>query len=163
MKTIQFDECVNSKELEAACRAEGKCIPHRFPKRFKGRGLGDPQVLELFFAQGKIVLTNDENILSDHLQDIPESHPGLVIVTHSDNCRDELTDTANRAILSNFKAMILRWDEVVCRNSIIVITESSIEVLHKEAGKLNRDFYIVLPSNDAQNLYACLQDNCIRD
>jgi hypothetical protein len=154
MKVFQLDECLNSKRLEAACRAEGKCVPHRFPKRFKNRSIKDPEVLAEFFALGKAIVTNDAAMLSEHLADIPAAHPGLIIVAFSPDCRDEMTDEASAGILARFKMLMPLWPDLPYENSVLVITERFTEIFHKQGGQLVRDLYA---EHTLANLTAAVQ------
>ena len=141
MKTFQLDECINSKRLAAACNAAHKCNTHRFPKKMKGKGIQDPVVLKEFFSAGKAIVTNDAAMLCDHVVDIPELHPGLLFVVFSPECKHELSDEASAGILNSLKQRVPTWNQIPCDNSVIVITEKDIEILHKRGERLDRDLY----------------------
>ena len=159
MKVFQFDECLNSKRLEAACAAGAKCIPHRFPKRFKGKSVKDPEVLEHFFSQGKVIVTNDGAMLNDHVDSIPEKHPGLIVVKFSEECHDELTDDASANILHTFKSVVPEWPELHWDNSVLLLTEKSVSVMHKESAHLRTDLHSEYTGHTAHAVAAILAQN----
>jgi hypothetical protein len=159
MKVFQFDECLNSKRLEAACKADKKCIAHRFPKRFKGRSVKDPVVIQSFFSHGKAIVTNDAEMLEKHVGSIPEQHPGLVVVIYSNDCHDELTDDASAAILRKFKSIVPSWADLHCDNSVLILTEKSVTVLHKDSTQLRTDLYSEYTAHTADAVAAVLGQN----
>lgn len=141
MKIFQLDECINSGMLADACNARGQCVAHRFPRRLKNHAVKDPDVLTEFFGAGKTIVTNDGEMLQTHVDDIPERHPGLIIVTHSPGFKREMTDAASAAILLEFKKQVPNWFEIPCDNSVVVLTEKSVRVLHKGGAALVTDLY----------------------
>jgi len=163
MKIYQLDECINSKKLETACRDEGKCMPHRFPKAHKGKGVKDPQVLAMFFSQGKVIVTNDKAMLREHVENIPELHPGLILIKFSDECKYEIDDQESAKILRHVKSKIPNWSSLACENSIAVATEKGLEILHKKDNKLLRNEGAdYSDANFADKIEAALKENSKR-
>ena len=160
MKTFQLDECLNSKRLANACNALCRCEAHRFPNSLKGKSVKDPEVLEYFFSRGKAIVTNDAAMIEDHVAAIPQQHPGLIIIVFSDECRDELTDEASGKILVTFKSHVPQWSEIPVSNSVLLVTEKSVRVFHKENGVLRKDLQAeYCDMNIAESLLAVLVEN----
>ena len=91
MITFQLDECVNSKKLVQRCDEEGLCKVYRFPSFMRGAGIKDPEVFDSLLPKGKPLLTTDNALLDEHLDSIPEKHPGIIIVSNSASVLQTLT------------------------------------------------------------------------
>ena len=155
MRVFQADECMNSKRFEAACNSEGRgglYRLYRFPKSFKGRSIKDPEILRHFFDRGTPIITNDEEMLSEHANAIPEEHPGLIVVAFSPDCQEIISDRVSMEMLARFKSLFPAWATIPCSNSVVVITERWVEIMHKEGGGLLRDAQLEYRSQAVESL-----------
>ena len=146
MRSTRFDECINSKRLFRACEAEGRVIPFRFPEKWSGRGIKDPDVLKELLREGRLLVTTDGKIVRQHCEHIPNSHPGILIVAQDDGVARTITDIIVMQILSKFKAEFAEWDTAPWENSIIRLTHTYVEVQHVEDGQPDNDGLIMRDS-----------------
>ena len=145
MTTFQLDECLNSKKLVQGCAQEGLCQVFRFPANMKG--LKDPEMLHQLLPKGNPLITTDFVLIDEHLESIPEYHPGIILIANSESVLQTLTIKRVQAILRKFKTQFSQWHQVAWQNSIVCITQDSIKVLHiDEAGNLKEDGYFTYHS-----------------
>jgi hypothetical protein len=146
MTTFQLDECLNSKKLVLGCAQEGLCQVFRFPSDMKG--LKDPEMLNQLLPKGNPLITTDFALLDEHLNSIPEYHPGIILIANSESVPQTLTIKKVQTILRKFKTKFSQWHQVFWQNSIVCITQDSVNVLHIEAGYLKEDGYLTYQSID---------------
>jgi hypothetical protein len=146
MTTFQLDECLNSKKLALGCAQEGLCKVFRFPSEMKG--LKDPEMLNSLLPKGNPLITTDFALLNEHLNAIPDSHPGIILIANSKSVPETLTIKKVQAILKKFKTQFSQWHQVSWQNSIVCITQDSINVLHIEGGHIKDDGYFTYQSLD---------------
>ncbi len=139
MTTFQFDQCFNDKKVIQACTDEGLALARRLPSDLLGKP--DPELLAVLMGAPNPVVTLDRALPTEHAAHIPAHHPGIVVVSFSrDNPRTITTREAGK-ILRNFKDRVPTWHQLALRNSIVEITEKSVEVCHIDAGGIVRDQY----------------------
>ncbi len=146
MITFQLDECLNSKKFVLGCAQEGLCKVFRFPSDMKG--LKDPEMLNQLLPRKLPLVTTDFALLDEHLNSIPEYHPGIILIANSENVPQTLTIKKVQAILRKFKTKFSQWYQVSWQNSIVCITQDSVNVLHIEDSHLKNDGYFTYQSLD---------------
>jgi len=144
MTIFQLDECLNSKKLVLGCAKEELCKVFRFPSNM--RGLKDPEMLNQLLPKGNPLITTDFALLDEHLDSIPEYHPGIILIANSESMPQTLTIKKVQAILKKFKTKFSQWHQVSWQNSIVCITQDSVTILHIEAGHLKEDDYFIYQS-----------------
>ncbi|MGA2497036.1 MAG: hypothetical protein ABSH20_04815 [Tepidisphaeraceae bacterium] len=149
MRLFQLDECLNSKLIEKICNEDGGYATHRFPKKYRGKGVQDPSILAEFFAVGKCIVTNDRAMLEHHVPDIPKQHPGLVILTMAPSRPPrDIDDKKSLKLLANFKARCPGWKSMPIINSVIWITDCAVQIYHRTESDLTRDLYLEYDTAD---------------
>ncbi|MEM8641502.1 MAG: hypothetical protein AAGG51_22205 [Cyanobacteria bacterium P01_G01_bin.54] len=136
MNIFQLDECINGKKLEKGCSEEGLCKVYRYPRNLKGEK--DPQMLNELLPKGNPLVTIDYALLEDHLNAIPAKHPGIIIINNE--IPKTITLKIVRSILARFKSSFPEWYNLSLNNSIVLLTQESIEISHIEScGELKSD------------------------
>jgi hypothetical protein len=110
------------------------------------RGLKDPEMLNQLLPKGNPLITTDFALLDEHLDSIPEYHPGIILIANSESMPQTLTIKKVQAILKKFKTKFSQWHQVSWQNSIVCITQDSVTILHIEAGHLKEDDYFIYQS-----------------
>lgn len=139
LKKIQLDEDINDRRIEKACAAEGLVQALRFPSNLKG--MKDPKVFRALFPKGNVVVTTDRGFVSDHLDEFPDVHPGVVIVSFDDDAIPTMTTQAAQKIIRNFKADFPEWHQTEWQNSVVNISPSHLSVWHVDSGELISDLF----------------------
>lgn len=137
MLEVQLDENLNSAKLISACKGGGLTRPFRLPHSVMGSD--DPTVLRHSFGQGRALITTDQALPAEYVGEIPSRNPGIIVIGHSQNVQATITLDRIIAILERFKHELRDCLPLPCRNSIVLITESSIDVSHVAGGALHRD------------------------
>ena len=130
MIPFQLDECASSRKLLSSCKKQKLCVPFAYPRRFKGKAIKDPQVLARVMANGRALVTTDLAIVDRHCECIPINNPGLIMLGPSPGSPHTTTEKLMMKMLSNFKTYFPDWHDVSWRNSIVRITESTVELGH---------------------------------
>ena len=131
MTVFQFDECSTSKSYLKSCKKSGLAAVRRYPTKHKG--LPDPAMLEIYMAQEGVLVTYDHEIWVENEKHIPLTNPGIIIVSHSPAISYTLTQRSAANILDNFKGQFGEWHSVPWSNSLVTITDASVEVMRKSA------------------------------
>ena len=139
MTAFQFDQCFNDKKVIKACTAEGLAIAYRLPRESWGKS--DPDLLAGLMASPHPVVTLDRALPTEHTSHIPASNPGIVVVGYSRDVPRTITTREGGKILRSFKDRVPTWHQLPLRNSIVEITEKSVEIWHIEATELVADGY----------------------
>lgn len=126
MTIFQFDECSSCKATIKACNKSGLAIARKYPNKHKN--LLDPDVLRIYMAEKSVFLTQDGKIVDEHKEHIPCENPGIIIVGHSPRLPRTVTATSISRILQNFKRQLPNWSSARWNNSIVKITDHTIEV-----------------------------------
>ena len=137
MKIYQLDECINSKKLERKCNTEQKVCLYRYPKN--NRGDSDPEMLIKLLPKGNTIITSDINIIYDHIDSIPQNHPGIIIIGYSTSKPSANSLKKILIILEKIKKIYKNWNKIEINNSIIIISDINIKIFHKENKKLIND------------------------
>jgi DNA-directed RNA polymerase specialized sigma54-like protein len=116
------------------------------------KGLKDPEMLNQLLPKGNPLITTDFALLDEHLNSIPEHHPGLILIANSETVPQTLTIKKVQAILRKFKTKFSQWHQVSWQNSILCITQDSVTILHVEAGYLKEDGYLTYQLFDFDKL-----------
>ena len=158
MSTFQFDQCFNDQKIIRKCQEEGVAGALRFPARMCD--LEDPQVLDRFMQLPNPLVTLDRRLPEDHAAFIPDNHPGIVVVSNAPGIPQTITTNQGGKILAQFKARLSSWFQISFQNSVIEITQESVEIWHVTGGKLVRDGYLTFQQTDwADQLTMLLQQN----
>jgi hypothetical protein len=139
--SFQLDECASSKKLLRSCRKQGLCNVHAFPRKYKGRSIKDPELLAKFVPDSRVLVTADLAIVNQHCDCISPSNCGLVLLGPSPGSPLRTTEKLMMKMLAHFKAGFAAWSGVPWQNSIVRLTESSVEVGHISNGGYVADFY----------------------
>jgi hypothetical protein len=107
--------------------------------------LKDPEMLNQL-PKGNPLITTDFALLDEHLNSIPEYHQGIILIANSESVPQTLTIKKVQAILRKFKTKFSQWHQASWQNSIVCITQDSVNVLHIEAGNLKEDGYFLCQS-----------------
>ena len=137
MITFQLDECLNDKALAADCNSQGLATAFRFPKTLKGKT--DSEVISGLLNRNNPFLTKDTGFVDDHIKDMPELHPGVVIIHNGYANPQTITIKIVRKILAKLKEVFPEWHQVDLRNSIVELTPESIQLQHLEGWNLILD------------------------
>lgn len=126
MTIFQFDECSSCRQTIKACNKSGVAIARRYPAEHKN--LLDPEVLRIYMAKSTVFFTQDGKIVDDHKEHVPCENPGIIMVGHSPGWPYTITASSIRQILQNFKKCFPIWDKAQWRNSIVRITDRTVEI-----------------------------------
>ena len=141
MIKIQLDESITSKKFAKNCKNERKSYPVQFPKKFKGKSVQDPEV-QKYCVQNKLpLLTFDRKILLENYKKFVQQHPGIIIIALNKMQRPRIFITVRLAalILDQFKKDFPIWNKTSCYNSIIEITNETIEIWHIGGKEIKHD------------------------
>lgn len=119
MRTFQLDECTNSKKLRRQCKQQGVVDVRSFPVELKNKSVKDPQVLQWLAGLDTPLVTTDAHLKTEHTSDMPDSHPGIVVLCSAG--RSTLTLRDKQALLSAFKSNLTGWDQIDVSNLIVEI------------------------------------------
>ena len=160
MTTFQLDQCLDSKRFAHDCVAEGLCRTLRLPSSL--RNAADPDLLAALMTGSHPLVTFDRALPEEHSQFIPESHPGILIVSNSPAPQTMTVCIAQR-VLSRFKIAVPNWHEAVWQNSIVELTSVSVEVWHVADKQLVHDGYYAFDTPDWPTLlFTVLTQNAQR-
>lgn len=123
MTEFTFDENMDDKRLVIGCNAEGQCQTFRYPKCL--RGVKDFIMLPELLSMGRTLVTNDANIVSDHIDSIPGENPGVIIVKLRRPSRT-MTSKLAATLLKNFKLKFPSWPETNWSNILLEISELEV-------------------------------------
>jgi hypothetical protein len=141
MVTYQLDESTDSKTFVESCKKQGLVEIWRCPRDLKGAK--DPEVLKRVFPSGRTLLTTDRRIHFEHSAQIPDRHPGILILAKASSLTTmRIADVAR--ILARFKSEFPNWHIASLRNSIVEICESHVEVWRVVHGSVSRDEFLSL-------------------
>ena len=129
MTVYQLDECINSKRFASDCEANAAVRVWRYPNSLRGRGASDAEMLATLLQKGNPILTTDLRLLSEWSDQIPDVHPGIVVVGHT-----PLQERFVRRVLAHVKSGIPGWASIPISNSILTISEVGVEVHRVHAG-----------------------------
>ena len=119
MRTFQLDECTNSKRLQRKCKNQGVVNVRRFPKSQRGKGVKDPQVLQWLAELTTPLITSDAKLKRDHAADVPDSHPGIIVLCSADKPTIRLRD--KEALLAKLKKNLADWERIDISNVFVEI------------------------------------------
>jgi hypothetical protein len=136
---FQLDENASARTLAEYCEKQGLVEVWRWPKKLKGAE--DPAALAYTLPSGRALLTTDRQIHVQHSVHIPDGHPGILIVASTSSAETMRTSLLMR-ILAKFKGMFPTWHKTCLTNSIVEITETSVEVWKVVGGALARDTFL---------------------
>jgi len=128
MCVFQFDENSSARSLIRDCRNAGVVEVRKYPSGDKG--LPDEDMLDKYVQRDGVIVTFDAGLVQDHLDHVPDDHPGVIIVRHSPAISYPMTAASAKNILDHFKAEFSDWHRVSWKNSVVTMTEASIEVGH---------------------------------
>jgi hypothetical protein len=161
MTTFQFDECSDSPTVINACNQQGLARAKRFSKKHKG--LKDPEMLAIYMGMDGVLLTQDCAMIEDHEECVPCLHPGIVMVGHSEKNPQTVTERSIRKIIGSFKESFHDWHTVSWSNSIVKITESTVEAGFMTPKGAVFDLSVSFGDGSWQDgLRACLARNAAR-
>jgi hypothetical protein len=144
MKTFQFDKCFDDKKIIRKCNEENLVNALRLPPPM--RTWEDPELLDTFMKLSNPLITLDRSMPADHATSIPDSNPGIVVVGNAPGIPQTITTLMAGKTLAQFKArfkdMTRGWHELPIKNSIVEITQKSVQVWHVVGGKLISDKYL---------------------
>lgn len=140
MTAFQFDKCFDDKKVIKKCNDEGHATALRLPRNL--RDAEDPELLKVFMPGRHAMVTTDRALPTQHTAHIPDTNPGIVVVCYSRDVLKTITTGAAAKILDQLKSSLSTWHQTSVANSIVEITEQSVEVFHVEAGKLIQDTYL---------------------
>lgn len=119
MRTFQLDECTNSKKLHRECKSQGVVDVRRFPKGQRGKGVKDREVLRWLGGLTTPLITSDAKLKRDHAADVPDRHPGIIVLCSADRPTIRLRD--KRALLARLKENLTGWERIDISNVIVEI------------------------------------------
>ena len=161
MITVQFDECSSSADIVKACKKQGLAKAKRFPNKHKS--LKDPEVLSIYMSKSSVFFTFDSKLIEEHRDHIPLEHPGIVIIGHSISFLRTLTVSSAKYILGRFKKSFPEWHLVQWNNSIVKITDSTVDAMfissQGSVRSLSRSFDV---NGWQEELKTCLSTNALR-
>jgi hypothetical protein len=123
MNTFQLDENLNDKNLADKCNSEKLCVVKRFPNRLKGAK--DDVVLPDLLTKEAPFVTRDFPIVSEHRDQVPRSHSGIIVVRSKIPSRPFTTQSAARN-LAKFKNKFPSWSTADWKQIYIEIDEDEI-------------------------------------
>jgi len=136
------------------------CKVRRYPDN--ERGTKDPQMLQKYMSLDGIVVTFDRNIVDEHGSHIPDVNPGIIMISNFIRAHT-MTAAAAQDILKNFKALYADWHLLSWNNSIINLTDASVEVGYMRSGKLTVELRKVFTERGWQDqLRTALEKNVKR-
>jgi hypothetical protein len=148
---------MNSKRFIETCTGQGLVGVRSFPRGLKGRK--DPEVLRNLLPSGCPLLTTDRTIHFDHATEIPDNHPGILIIANAVQVATLTTRSAMR-ILSDFKREFPNWHDTALANSVVELTEIAAEVWRIERGQVKRVAYVPFTvAGWQERLVGVLQEN----
>ena len=160
MTTFQLDQCLDSKRFAQECAADGVCGTLRLPPSL--RNAADPELLTALMASSHPLVTFDRSLPHEHTRFIPESHPGILIVSNFPAPQTMTIRIAQR-VLSRFKREAPNWHEAVWRNSIVELTSLGVELSHVADNRLVPDGYYSFDTlNWSTSFFAVLTQNARR-
>jgi len=140
LKIFQFDQCFNDASIADACNARGLTKAFRFPKKLMGKD--DAEVLDELLIKQNTVVTTDINMVRDHVDHVPDNHPGIIAICNGHANPQTITSSIIKKILFEFKLKFPGWYSANLSNSVAEITPVGIDIFHVERGELIRDQYI---------------------
>ena len=140
MNTFQFDQCFNDKKVIKACTDEGLANALRLPRDLHDKS--DPELLGTLMKSANPLVTLDRALPAEHAASIPSANPGIVVVNYSRDVPRTITTREAARILRQFKDRLSNWNELSLQNSILEITEKSVEIWHIEASIRVHDGYL---------------------
>lgn len=150
MTTFQLDQCFDCKRFARDCANEGLCHTLRMPTSL--RNAPDPDMLSVVMARAHPLVTFDRELPDEHTPFIPDSHPGILIVTNAPSPQTMTVAVAQR-VLSRFKRAVPNWHDLVWANSIVELSAIGAEVWHLSKRQLIHDGYFSLDLPDWSSLF----------
>ena len=136
MRIVQLDEDIDAEHLVKACAIEGKISAYRFPEKLRNQAAKDPFVLDSLLPRGNPLLTADKEFIEDHLDRVPNKHPGIIIVDQDDDAVPTMTTHIAQRMLAKFKDDCEGWHEASWENSVVTIRDSAVVVYRVEDGNI---------------------------
>ena len=125
MLAYQVDQCARWKTFVKTCNDQGLVRVWGFPRKLEDED--DPVVLEHVLPSGRTLITTDRAIHLDNLAHIPQKHSGILILALASPTKT-MTMVGAQRLLATFKAAVPHWHQMRLRNSIVELTDSSVEV-----------------------------------
>ena len=126
------------------------------PKRRRPRHVG------ALMTGSHPLVTFDRALPEEHSQFIPESHPGILIVSNYPAPQTMTVRIAQR-VLSRFKIALPNWHKAVWQNSIVELTSVGVEVWHVADKQLVHDGYYSFDTSEWPTLlFTLLTQNAQR-
>ena len=158
MNIFQFDECSDGKSLIRSCKTEALSQVRRYPTKHKN--LPDPEMLAIYMKKDGTLVTFDRRIVEENLDAIPGEHPGLIMVGHSPAIPYTMTEESASKILRALKDGFADWHTISWKNSIVTITDASIEVSRRTGAGVQSMLYASFENDNWQHLLKdCLLQN----
>jgi hypothetical protein len=148
--SFQFDECSSAKSFIKSCNDQKLCVAVKYPKKLKGKK--DPEMLDVCMQTPNVLLTFDLTICETNLSHIPEQNPGIVMVGHSLKIPYTMTVNSATKIVGAFKQHFPEWHAIPWNNSLVRITDESVEVAHRTVAGIVPDFYSLLSESGWQEV-----------
>lgn len=157
MLAYQVDQCATWTTFVKACNDQGLVQVWGFPRKLKDED--DPVVLAHVLPSGRTLITTDRAIHHDNLAHIPRKHAGILIVALASPTRT-MTMAGARRVLANFKTAVPHWHRISLRNSIVELTDRSVQVWTVREFGLQQLAFLPFDAPDWQNqLRRVLDDN----
>jgi hypothetical protein len=150
MTAYQLDQCLNSKRFADSCARQGLAEINRFPRRLLHRK--DPDVLGVILPSNHALLTIDRRMHFEHAASIPDQHSGILIIARSVQRTLGISDVAR--ILTKFKSAFPNWHAVSIRNSIVEITETSVQVWISQSRTIKSISFVTFDQDGWQEVLA---------
>jgi hypothetical protein len=141
MTTFQFDECSTYLEYISKCNKAPVGATEAKRHERKHRGLPDPDVLAIHMKGNSVFITFDGRMVDEHGTHIPTLNPGIIIIGHSPAYSFTMTHVFACKILEDFKVNFPEWHTISWRNSIVKMTEVSIEIGYNTTSGFVSQFY----------------------
>ena len=148
MITYQVDQNTNSKRLVESCKKQGLVDVRRFPQRLSDKD--DPDVLAEAFSSDRTLLTMDREIHFGNAVHFPTQHSGILIVANASSPRT-ITIADMVRTLAQLKSSFPDWHQSSLRNSVVELTERSVEVWRVDNGAVLKTAFISFEQPDWQH------------
>ena len=153
MTIFQFDECSTYLKYIAQCNKNPVGTTKAKRHKKKHQGLLDPDVLAIHMGGNSVFVTFDGRMVNEHGAHIPTLNPGIIIIGHSPSYSFTMTHVFACKILEDFKVSFPDWHTISWRNSIVRMTEISIEVGYNTASGFVSQFHELFRENGWQDAF----------
>lgn len=126
MTIFQFDECSSARGLLRTCKRRELAQVKRYPTKHKG--LPDPNMLAIYTRKDGVIVTFDSRMADENAKHIPCGHPGIIMVGHSPDVPDTVTEKSATRIIDKFKNTFPDWHEISWSNCIVNMTNAYVKV-----------------------------------